>query len=168
MTTTTTALTLTTITTGNSFRLTDGSFLPVRRIFPPDWCNVGESSRMAQETCHVYPLSQSDLACLAPGTVLAAGGGTPLSAQAQVSLRVGAAVRVIMPDPLVPISGGMGTPNPARAVVFQKGDTTLAVVGLDLLGFPSVLGNRVRARVPRIPGNNILIGATHTHSAPDA
>ncbi len=89
---------------------------------------------MAQETCHVYPLSQSDLACLAPGTVLAAGGGTPLSAQAQVSLRVGAAVRVIMPDPLVPISGGMGTPNPARAVVFQKGDTTLAVVGLDLPG----------------------------------
>jgi hypothetical protein len=40
-------------------------------------------------------------------------------------------------------------------------------VGLDLLGFPSVLGDRVRARVPRIPAANILIGSTHTHSAPD-
>jgi hypothetical protein len=30
-----------------------------------------------------------------------------------------------------------------------------------------VLGDRVRARVPGIPGTNILIGATHTHSAPD-
>jgi hypothetical protein len=38
---------------------------------------------------------------------------------------------------------------------------------LDLLGFPSVLGDRVRARVKRIPAANILIGATHTHSAPD-
>ena len=124
-----------------------------------------------------YP--KAILACLALGTVLwmAAGGDTPPPAQAQASLRVGAAVRVITPDPLLPISGGMGTPKPARAkegeltaraVVFQKGDTTLAMVGLDLLGFPSVLGNRVRAKVPRIPGDNILIGATHTHSAPDA
>ena len=38
---------------------------------------------------------------------------------------------------------------------------------LDLLGFPSVLGDRVRAKVSRIPAQNILIGSTHTHSAPD-
>jgi hypothetical protein len=43
----------------------------------------------------------------------------------------------------------------------------VAVVGLDLLGFPSVLGDRVRAKVPRIPAESILIGSTHTHSAPD-
>jgi hypothetical protein len=30
-----------------------------------------------------------------------------------------------------------------------------------------VLGDRVRAKVSRIPAQNILIGATHTHSAPD-
>src|SRR4051812_11807748 len=55
----------------------------------------------------------------------------------------------------------------ARAVVFRKGDVSVAVVSLDLLGFPSVLGDRVRAKVSRIPGENILIGSSHTHSAPD-
>jgi hypothetical protein len=91
-------------------------------------------------------------------------------------LEAGAAVRRITPDPLLPISGGMGTPRPsstkrgdltARAVVFRQGDVSVAFVGLDLLGFPSVLGDRVRAKVGRIPARNILIGSTHTHSAPD-
>jgi len=93
------------------------------------------------------------------------------------TLKAGAAVRVITPDPLLPVSGGMGAPNPAkekrgeltvRALVLQKGETTLALVGVDLLGFPSALGNRVKAKVPRIPVDQILIGASHTHSAPDA
>lgn len=91
-------------------------------------------------------------------------------------LEVGAAMRVITPDPLLPVSGGLGIPKPtnqkrgeitARALVVRKGPTSLAVVSLDLLGFPSVLGDRVRAKVSRIPGENILIGSTHTHSAPD-
>jgi len=95
---------------------------------------------------------------------------------ARAELLVGAAVRVITPDPLLPVSGGMGKPNPARekrgeitarAIVFQKADVSVAVVSLDLLGFPSVLGDRVRAKVSRIPAQNILIGSTHTHSAPD-
>src|SRR5271167_3502593 len=99
---------------------------------------------------------------------------TPPRAQAEI--QVGAAVRVITPDPLLPVSGGMGIPNPARekrgeitarAIVFQKADVSVAIVSLDLLGFPSVLGDRVRAQVSRIPANNILIGSTHTHSAPD-
>ena len=30
-----------------------------------------------------------------------------------------------------------------------------------------MLGDRVRAKVARIPAENILIGSTHTHSAPD-
>jgi len=55
----------------------------------------------------------------------------------------------------------------ARAMVFRSGDQTLAVVGLDLIGFPAVLGDRARALVPRIPADHILIGSTHTHSAPD-
>ena len=32
---------------------------------------------------------------------------------ARAELKVGAAVRVITPDPLLPISGGMGIPRPA-------------------------------------------------------
>jgi hypothetical protein len=95
---------------------------------------------------------------------------------AMAEVQVGAAVRVFTPNPLLPVSGGMGAPNPshekkgeltARAVVFRKGEVTVAVVALDVLGFPSVLGDRVRARVTRIPAKNILIASTHTHSAPD-
>ena len=95
---------------------------------------------------------------------------------ARAEVQAGAAVRVITPDPLLPVSGGMGIPKPARekrgeltarALVVKQGDVAVAIVGLDLLGFPSVLGDRVRAKVPRIPARNVLIGSTHTHSAPD-
>lgn len=95
---------------------------------------------------------------------------------ARADVQAGAAVRVITPDPLLPVSGGMGIPKPARekrgeitarALVVRKGDVSVAVVALDLLGFPSVLGDKVRAKVSRIPAQNILIGSTHTHSAPD-
>ncbi len=91
-------------------------------------------------------------------------------------LLVGAAVEIITPDPLLPVSGGFGPSNPvkekrgeltARAVVFKRGETAVAVVSLDLLGFPSVLANRIRKMVERIPGENILVASTHTHSGPD-
>ncbi len=99
-----------------------------------------------------------------------------LAGEARAGLEVGASVRVITPDRLLPVSGGMGEPKPARekrgeltarAMVFRKQGVTVGVVALDLLGFPSALGDRVRARVGRIPAHNILIGSTHTHSAPD-
>jgi len=94
----------------------------------------------------------------------------------QPAFQAGAAKRVITPDPLLPVSGGMGVPSPAkskqgdltaRAVVFRAGSETVAVVGLDLLGFPGVLADRARALVPRLKPGQILIGSTHTHSAPD-
>ncbi len=92
-------------------------------------------------------------------------------------LRVGSAVRVITPDPLLPVSGGIGTPKKAtekkgelyaRAIVFEKNDTRVAIVSVDNLGWSSVLGDRSRKLIKGIPSENILIGATHTHSAPDA
>jgi len=104
--------------------------------------------------------------------VLAAWGPVVDAAE----FRAGAAMRVITPNPLLPVSGGVGIPKPAmekrgeltaRAVVFQNGDVVVGIVSLDLLGFPSVLGDRVRAKVNRIPADQILISATHTHSAPD-
>jgi hypothetical protein len=91
-------------------------------------------------------------------------------------LRAGIAVRTVNPDPLLPVSGGVGPSHPVkerkgdltvRALVLQQGDTSVAIVSADFLGFPAVLGNRVRAAVTVIPAQNILIGATHTHSAPD-
>jgi hypothetical protein len=90
--------------------------------------------------------------------------------------RAGIAVRTVTPDPLLPASGGVGPSHLAtnklgeltvRALVFADGDTKVAIVSSDFLGFPSVLGNKARAKVKAIPPENILIGATHTHSAPD-
>ena len=91
-------------------------------------------------------------------------------------LQVGVGRRVITPNPLLPVSGGMGPTAPAtekrgeleaRAIVYRSGPTTVAFVALDLLGFPSVLCDRVRSQTPGIPPANILVGSTHTHSAPD-
>lgn len=97
-------------------------------------------------------------------------------AVARGEMDVGVGRRVITPKPLLPVSGGLGPPVAvreqrgdltARAVAFRRGDLLVAFVGLDLLGFPSVLADRVRAQTPRIPAQNVLIGASHTHSAPD-
>jgi len=90
--------------------------------------------------------------------------------------KVGAASRVITPDPLLPVSGGMGPTRPAtkklgeltvRAVVVEQNATKVAIVSVDALGFPSVLVQRVAKSVKDIPLENIVVGATHTHSGPD-
>ena len=101
----------------------------------------------------------------------------PVFAQEGSQLRAGAALRVLTPDPLLPVSGGIGAPRPtvekkgdlfARVFVLEKGNTRIAIVGVDNLGWSSILGDRSRALIKGIPAENILIGATHTHSAPDA
>jgi len=101
---------------------------------------------------------------------------TLLTLNAQ-EFKAGAALRKITPDKLLPISGGMGTPVMpttkqgdlfVRALVLEKGNTRIAVVGIDNLGWPSYLGDRSRKLIKGIPAENVLIGVTHTHSAPDA
>ena len=99
-----------------------------------------------------------------------------IEATAAPTIQVGVSRRVITPKPLLPVSGGMG---PSRSVteqrddllvvamVLQKGAERVAIVSVDLLGFPRVLGDRAREHVTSIPSQNILIGASHTHSAPD-
>lgn len=91
-------------------------------------------------------------------------------------LYVGCAKRIVTPDPLLPVSGGVGKPEPvekkigdlfARALVMKKGDTCVAIVSMDFLGWSSPLADKIRAYVPQIPPENILIGVTHTHSAPE-
>ena len=90
--------------------------------------------------------------------------------------RAGIAVRVVTPDPLLPVVGGIGASHPTtrkegdltvRALVLDNAGTRVAIVSSDFLGFPAVLGNKVRTAIKDIPAANILIGATHTHSAPD-
>lgn len=91
-------------------------------------------------------------------------------------LEAGAAVRIITPDPLLPVSGGVGIPNPAtekwgelttRALVISKGELKIAIVAIDNLGVPKLIGDKIRDLVPDIKPENILIGVSHTHSAPD-
>lgn len=105
--------------------------------------------------------------------VLAAAMPIPM---AQGQFRAGAAKKSIHPELPIPVSGGMGIPTmatesrgelTARAVAVANGETTVAICCVDLLGFPSVLCDRVRAKVKGVPAENILIGSTHTHSAPD-
>jgi hypothetical protein len=56
--------------------------------------------------------------------------------------KAGAAIRVITPDPLLPVSGGVGTPKKtvekkgdlfARAIVLEKGSVRVAIVSVDNL-----------------------------------
>ena len=92
------------------------------------------------------------------------------------ALRAAIAVRDVTPEKLLPVSGGVGASQPVtrkighltvRALVLENNGTRVAVCSTDFLGFPGVLCNRVRDRVQSIPAQNILIGATHCHSAPD-
>jgi hypothetical protein len=93
------------------------------------------------------------------------------------SLKVGAAVKIITPNPLLPVSGGIGIPKETnekkgeltvRAMVLEKNGVRIAIVSVDNIGWPAILSDRARALVKSIPAENIMVGATHTHSAPDA
>jgi hypothetical protein len=95
---------------------------------------------------------------------------------AGAEFRAGIAFRNVTPDPLLPVSGGVGPSHKVtrkegelnvRALVFEQENTRVAIISADFLGFPATLGNKVRAVIKDIPAQNILIGATHTHSAPD-
>ena len=93
------------------------------------------------------------------------------------TFKAGAAIRKITPEKLLPISGGMGEPVMptgmkgdlfVRALVFEKGNTRVAIVNIDNLGWPAYLGDRSRKLIKGVAPENVLIGVTHTHSAPDA
>ena len=99
-----------------------------------------------------------------------------ISVSAQ-NFKAGAAYRIITPDPLLPVSGGLGTPESVtqkqgdlfvRAMVLEKGTTRVAIVGIDNLGWPAILGDKSRDLIKGVSPENVLIGVTHTHSAPDA
>jgi len=95
---------------------------------------------------------------------------------AGAEFRAAIAVRDVTPDPLLPVSGGVGPTNAAnrkigkltvRALTLENDGTRISICSTDFLGFPGVLCEKVRKLVPDIPPENILIGATHNHSAPD-
>ncbi len=95
---------------------------------------------------------------------------------ATAEFRAAIATRVVTPDPLLPVIGGVGPGNQpkskagdltVRALVFDDNGTRVAIASVDFLGFPGPLCDKIRAVVKDVPGKNIVIGSTHTHSAPD-
>ncbi len=92
------------------------------------------------------------------------------------SFRASAARRVVTPVPLLPVSSGADACRPAveklgelelRVLVVEADGVRVAMASVPFLGFPSRLCQRVREKTEGIPPENILIGATHCHSAPD-
>jgi hypothetical protein len=90
--------------------------------------------------------------------------------------RAAIAVRNVTPDPLLPVSGGVGPSKPANrkfgeltvcALVLENDGVRIAICSTDFLGFPGVLCSKVRRQVPGIDPKNVLIAATHNHSGPD-
>lgn len=59
----------------------------------------------------------------------------------------------------------------ARAVVFQEGDTTVALVSLDVVGFFNIEIERARRelniRYPNLDIDELVVSSTHTHEGPD-
>jgi neutral ceramidase len=93
----------------------------------------------------------------------------------QAALKAGFTAVDITPDAGAEIPGGFGkliaegTRDPLLAVaaVFSDGSTSLALVGIDALAVPRKVVEEARSLVERetgIPGKNVLVGASHTHS----
>ena len=99
--------------------------------------------------------------------------------QDSIRLRAGAATSNITPELGLDIIGGFA-PIPstyihdellARCLVFDDGKTKLALVVCDLLGLSRSLSLEARRQIEAtsgIPPENVIISATHTHSAASA
>ncbi|MCB9784232.1 MAG: neutral/alkaline non-lysosomal ceramidase N-terminal domain-containing protein [Candidatus Omnitrophica bacterium] len=105
-------------------------------------------------------------------------GLPPASAQVGAEkLQAGAARRELVPPFLTRMPGyfdrtdtfiGVESPIYARSLVCDNGETRLAIVATDLIGVPRELVEEVRAIVEGktgIPRENILVSASHNHSA---
>ncbi len=97
---------------------------------------------------------------------------------AEALLRVGVAEQDITPPTGFPMAGyyherlAEGTIDPlkAKAIVFREGDTAAALVVCDLIGIGTDLSREVRKLASAqtgIPASNIVVSATHSHTAPD-
>lgn len=93
-------------------------------------------------------------------------------------LRVGIGQVDITPPLGFPMAGyyherlaeGSIDPLHAKAIVFRDGETTAALVICDLIGVATDLSREIRKKAAEktgIPTTNIVIAATHSHTAPD-
>ena len=92
-------------------------------------------------------------------------------------LTAGVAKKDISPPNGTPMAGyysargseGVHDPLYAKAVVFEKDGTRVALVGLDLIGTTFGMVAEARKQIESatgIPGGNVMISATHSHTGP--
>jgi neutral ceramidase len=111
--------------------------------------------------------------------VFAAVSGTAGVVQAQkTTLRAGAFSQDVTPDKYpISVNGGFADrkatsahdPLHARCIVLDDGKTTIAIVVVDSCMIPRELLDAAKALAEKktgIPAGNILVSATHTHTAP--
>lgn len=93
------------------------------------------------------------------------------------TLRVGAAQVDITPELGTPMAGyyyaraseGVHDPLLAKAIVLESGDTKVAIVGLDLISTTHDMVETARRLITEhtgIPGECVMISATHAHTGP--
>jgi hypothetical protein len=95
-----------------------------------------------------------------------------------IPIRAGAARTEITPERGLELAGyphhprrntGVHDPLYSTALVLDDGDSTVAIVALDLLFFSKKHVSAVRSSISRlcgIPKRNVMISCTHTHSGP--
>jgi neutral ceramidase len=105
--------------------------------------------------------------------LLAAGMGSTRAGD----LRAGAAAVEINPPKGTPLAGYYSPRGSqtvldnlySKAIVLQQGETRIALVVCDLISLPRVTVTEARRLIEKqtgIPGANIMISATHTHTGP--
>ena len=72
-----------------------------------------------------------------------------------------------------PVNAAVGVHDPiaANIICLDDGDTRVFLIGMDLLGIEVDTCEKICAGITRatgVPGENIMISATHTHSGPNA
>ena len=94
-------------------------------------------------------------------------------------MRAGFAAAIITPPAGVPMSGyrlraapaaGMHDDLQARCALLDDGQSTVALVSLDLIGLEHGHAAAIKERIADVcgqPPERILLGCTHTHSGPD-
>lgn len=55
----------------------------------------------------------------------------------------------------------------ARCIVLERGSLRIALISCDLIGVPRFEILKIRSMVKNVAAENVVIGATHTHSGPD-
>lgn len=127
----------------------------------------------------VFPVLFTGLFLLCAGAgsnLLRAAEATSSSVASGRLLKAGFSERDITPDIGMEAPGGYGKayhrsfhdPCKVRAAVFDDGTNRVAVVGVDLLFITRQLTRQARAEIARrttIPAQNVLIGASHSHSS---